>query len=75
MSLQECTNLNDLKNAGVKRFSFGNVMSDAVISYIEVLSKQIQVEQSTKTLYNHPARYGIQKLRYAERRCFLQSFA
>lgn len=55
MSLQDCTDINALKKAKVRRFSFGNAMSDAIISHIETLCNSIQLKQSTAELYNHEA--------------------
>lgn len=53
MSLPDCYDIDTLIEAGVKRFSFGNAMSDAIISYIETLSNNIHLNRSTKELYNH----------------------
>lgn len=53
MSLPNCTNVNEMRRIGVKRFSLGNAMSDAVISYIEDLCSRLLVEQKIDILFAH----------------------
>ncbi|MFZ5554132.1 MAG: isocitrate lyase/PEP mutase family protein [Bacteroidota bacterium] len=53
MSLPNLTDINKLTIIGVKRFSYGNAMSDAVIACIEEFSKEILSTQKTDCLYKH----------------------
>lgn len=51
MSLPNLTDVDNLNNLGVKRYSIGNAFSDAVISYIEETAKSILMKRETKSLY------------------------
>jgi 2-methylisocitrate lyase-like PEP mutase family enzyme len=53
MSLPNLTDINKLAEIGVKRFSYGNAMSDAIVSCIEEFSKEILVRHKTDCLYKH----------------------
>ncbi|SUQ09741.1 Uncharacterised protein [Suttonella ornithocola] len=53
MSLPNLTDIEQLKNLGVQRFSYGNAMSDCIIAEIEKLTKNILNTSNTSTLYNH----------------------
>ncbi|MDG2916225.1 isocitrate lyase/phosphoenolpyruvate mutase family protein [Bisgaard Taxon 10/6] len=53
MSLPSLTNIAELAAIGVRRFSYGNAMSDAVIAYIEKLAADILSTSSTTSLYTH----------------------
>jgi IS30 family transposase len=49
----EITDIEELKEIGVRKYSFGNAMSDAIISTIENFSKSILETKNTKELYSH----------------------
>jgi 2-methylisocitrate lyase-like PEP mutase family enzyme len=51
LSLPGLTNCNKLKELGVKRFSFGNALSDQIISYMEKTVVQIMEDKDTSILY------------------------
>lgn len=51
LSLPGITNCNKLKELGVKRFSFGNALSDKVIAYMEKTVEQILEKNDTSILY------------------------
>ncbi|MGN7940881.1 isocitrate lyase/PEP mutase family protein [Virgibacillus sp. 6R] len=53
LSLPGLTNCNKLKELGVKRFSFGNALSDKVISYLEKKVGKLLEEQDTSVLYEN----------------------
>ncbi len=53
MSLPNITDIEELKEIGVRKYSFGNAMSDAIISTIEKFSKSILETKNTKELYSH----------------------
>ncbi len=53
MSLHNITDIEELKGIGVRKYSFGNAMSDAIISTIEKFSKSILETKNTKELYSH----------------------
>ena len=53
MSLPNITDIEELKDIGVRKYSFGNAMSDAIISTIEDFSKSILETKNTKKLYLH----------------------
>jgi 2-methylisocitrate lyase-like PEP mutase family enzyme len=53
LSLPELTDIALLNELGVKRFSIGNALSDAVIAFIEQQSQQLISKQNTKNLYQH----------------------
>ena len=54
MCLPDCADLKALKNAGVKRISFGNALSDSVISCVEQLCHKIKSERLVSFLFYHP---------------------
>lgn len=51
LSLPGVTNCNKLKEIGVKRFSFGNALSDQVIAYMEKTVGQLIDKNDTSILY------------------------
>lgn len=51
MSLPGLTNCNKLKELGVKRFSFGNALSDKYIAFLEKEAEQLVGTMSTSHLY------------------------
>ncbi|KGR85497.1 isocitrate lyase/PEP mutase family protein [Lysinibacillus odysseyi] len=51
LSLPELTNCHKLKELGVKRFSFGNTLSDQVIDYIEKSAGELLASMDTAYLY------------------------
>jgi len=51
LSLPGLTNCNKLKELGVKRFSFGNALSDQIISYMEKTVVQLMEDKDTSVLY------------------------
>ncbi|MFF3103228.1 isocitrate lyase/PEP mutase family protein [Viridibacillus arvi] len=51
LSLPGLTNCNQLKDIGVKRFSFGNALSDKVIAFLETNATQILELKDTTLLY------------------------
>lgn len=51
LSLPGLTNCNKLKALGVKRFSFGNALSDKVISFLEKNAAQLMDLKDTSILY------------------------
>jgi len=51
LSLPELTDCNKLKELGVKRFSFGNALSDKIIAYLKMKSSQLLEKQNTAFLY------------------------
>lgn len=53
MSIPNITDIEKFKNIGVKRFSYGNAMSDHIISEIEKLTKEIISTNNTSCLYKH----------------------
>ena len=53
MSLPNITDIEELKEIGVRKYSFGNAMSDAIISTIEIFSKSVLEAKNTKELYLH----------------------
>ncbi|MGE8001748.1 isocitrate lyase/PEP mutase family protein [Lysinibacillus sp. NPDC093190] len=53
LSLPELTDCNKLKELGVKRFSFGNALSDKIISYLNMNAYQLQEKQNTAFLYEN----------------------
>lgn len=53
MSIPNVTDIEKFKNIGVKRFSYGNAMSDHIISEIEKLTKEIISTNNTSCLYKH----------------------
>ena len=53
MSLPNATDISHFNNLGVKRYSFGNAMSDHIIAVIEELSQSIVTNNSTSILYEH----------------------
>lgn len=53
MSLPNLTDIEKLKKLGVQRFSYGNAMSDCIISEIEKLTNKIVKDNNTSSLYNH----------------------
>ena len=50
MSLPNITDIEELKEIGVRKYSFGNAMSDAIISTIENFSKSVLEAKNTKEL-------------------------
>lgn len=53
LSLPGLTNCNKLKELGVKRFSFGNALSDKVIDFLEENAGQLIAFKDTKHLYEY----------------------
>ncbi|MDF2037076.1 isocitrate lyase/phosphoenolpyruvate mutase family protein [Cytobacillus oceanisediminis] len=53
LSLPGLTNCNKLKELGVKRFSFGNALSDKVIAYIDKNARELAESMDTSILYNN----------------------
>ena len=53
MTLPKCTDIKELYSNGAKRFSFGNAMSDYIISTIEDACKSILTSSNTSYLYEH----------------------
>ncbi|MEH6938705.1 isocitrate lyase/phosphoenolpyruvate mutase family protein [Bacillus sp. JJ664] len=51
LSLPELTNCNKLKELGVKRFSFGNALSDQIILHLEKTAEQLIEGKDTSILY------------------------
>ncbi|MFT4414516.1 isocitrate lyase/PEP mutase family protein [Fredinandcohnia humi] len=51
LSLPGLTNCNKLKELGVRRFSFGNALSDKVIAYLEKKVGELMELQDTSLLY------------------------
>ncbi|MFB7156971.1 isocitrate lyase/phosphoenolpyruvate mutase family protein [Lysinibacillus sp. NPDC056232] len=51
LSLPELTDCNKLKELGVKRFSFGNALSDKIIAYLKMNASQLLEKQNTAFLY------------------------
>lgn len=53
LSLPDLTNFDKLKFLNVKRFSFGNALSDQMIASMEMMAKQIYQAKNTELLYHH----------------------
>jgi len=53
LSLPELTDSNKLTELGVKRFSIGNGLSDAVTAFIEAQSHHMFTHKNTENLYNN----------------------
>lgn len=53
LSLPELTDCNKLKELGVKRFSFGNALSDKIIAYLKMNASQLLEKQNTAFLYEN----------------------
>jgi 2-methylisocitrate lyase-like PEP mutase family enzyme len=53
MSLPGCTDITELQNLGVKRFSFGNALSDKIISNLESYADTMIKTGNTEKLYQH----------------------
>ncbi len=53
LSLPGLTNCNKLKELGVRRFSFGNALSDKVIAYIDKNARDLAESMDTAILYNN----------------------
>lgn len=53
LSLPNFSDVEHAKKIGVRRLSFGNAMSDAIISDIERYSDQILSNHNTSSLYDH----------------------
>jgi 2-methylisocitrate lyase-like PEP mutase family enzyme len=51
LSLPGLTNCNKLKEIGVKRFSFGNALSDKIIAFLEKNAAQLVEFKDTSHLY------------------------
>ncbi|QFF98451.1 isocitrate lyase/phosphoenolpyruvate mutase family protein [Psychrobacillus glaciei] len=51
LSLPGLTNCNKLKELGVKRFSFGNALSDKILSFLEKNATQLMELKDTSFLY------------------------
>jgi len=51
LSLPGLTNCQQLKELGVRRFSFGNALSDKIIAYITQHAAQLLEDQNTSSLY------------------------
>lgn len=55
LSLPGLTNCNMLKELGVRRFSFGNALSDSVIAYLEKKAGKLLELKDTSSLYEKEA--------------------
>ena len=53
MSLPQFTDLKKLSPLGIKRFSFGNALSDLVIANLEQVTKAVIQNNNTAILYEH----------------------
>jgi len=53
LSLPDLTDITLLNELGVKRFSIGNALSDAVVAFIEQQSLQLMEQKNTAALYQH----------------------
>lgn len=53
LSLPGLTNCHKLKELGVRRFSFGNALSDKVIAYIEKNAQELVRLMDTSHLYEN----------------------
>lgn len=53
LSLPALTNCNKLKELGVKRFSFGNVLSDKIIAFLDNNASKLMELQYTSHLYEN----------------------
>ncbi|MED3575553.1 isocitrate lyase/phosphoenolpyruvate mutase family protein [Cytobacillus praedii] len=53
MSLPGLTNCNKLKDLGVRRFSFGNALSDKIIAYLEKNASELVASMDTAHLYEN----------------------
>jgi hypothetical protein len=53
LSLPGLTNCNKLKELGVRRFSFGNALSDKVIAYLEKNAVELLEFMDTSHLYEN----------------------
>jgi len=53
MSLPHLTDIGSLNRLGVKRFSIGNALCDATISFIENKAHQLLTQQTTRHLYEN----------------------
>ena len=51
LSLPSLTNVKLLKELGVKRFSFGNALSDKIIAHLTQHAAQLLKDQDTSALY------------------------
>lgn len=51
LSLPNLTNVKLLKELGVKRFSFGNALSDKIIAHLTPYATQLLKDQDTSALY------------------------
>lgn len=56
LSVPGLTNCHKLKELGVKRFSFGNALSDKVIAFLEKNVAQLLASKDTKHLYEDQTR-------------------
>ncbi|MBF0786032.1 isocitrate lyase/phosphoenolpyruvate mutase family protein [Muribacter muris] len=54
MSLPNLTDIEELRKLGIQRFSYGNAMSDHIITEIEKATKTIIAHRCTSHLYDHP---------------------
>lgn len=59
LSLPGLTNCNKLKELGVKRFSFGNALSDKMIAFLEMNVAKLVELKDTSHLYEDLGRTGI----------------
>lgn len=53
LSLPELTNCHVLQELGVQRFSFGNALSDKIISFLDSNAAQLMELQDTSLLYDY----------------------
>jgi 2-methylisocitrate lyase-like PEP mutase family enzyme len=53
LSLPGLTNCNKLKELGVKRFSFGNALSDKYIDFLEKNAEKLIKDKDTSHLYEN----------------------
>ncbi|WP_298770255.1 isocitrate lyase/phosphoenolpyruvate mutase family protein [uncultured Shewanella sp.] len=55
MSLPDLTDMSQLQNLGVKRFSIGNALSDLTIAFMEHTATTLLKQNNTAALYQNPA--------------------
>lgn len=53
MALPNLTDLEHLPSLGVRRYSIGNALSDAVIAYIEKLAVEVRDSRNSAVLFDH----------------------
>ncbi|WP_299007891.1 isocitrate lyase/phosphoenolpyruvate mutase family protein [uncultured Shewanella sp.] len=55
MSLPDLTDMSQLQDLGVKRFSLGNALSDLTIAFMEHTASTLLQQNNTASLYQNPA--------------------